>query len=39
MLTIYDLSREQLDELKSNWFWSEEFPGCIGSDGLPVRCR
>lgn len=27
-MTVYELSRDQLDELKSNYFWSDDFPGC-----------
>lgn len=27
--SVYELNRDQLDELKSNYFWSEDFPGCV----------
>lgn len=36
MLSVHELNRDQLDELKSNYFWSDEFTGCNGNDGLPV---
>lgn len=36
MLSVHELNRDQLDELKSNYFWGDEFAGCNGNDGLPV---
>ena len=27
--SVYELSREQLDELKSNYFWSDEYEPCF----------
>lgn len=26
--SVYELSQDQLDELKSNLFWSDDFKGC-----------
>lgn len=26
-MTVRELTRDQLDELKSNYFWSDNFPG------------
>lgn len=36
-MTVYDLSPDQLDELKSAYFWSDDTQETIyGGDGLPV---
>lgn len=28
-MTVHELSREQLDELKAAYFWSDEYKGCF----------
>lgn len=28
-MSVYELNREQLDELKSAYFWSDEYKGCF----------
>lgn len=36
-MTVYDLSQDQLDELKSAYFWSDDTQETIYcGDGLPV---
>lgn len=36
-MSVYDLSREQLDELKAAYFWNPDTQETIyGGDGLPV---
>lgn len=36
-MTVRELSREQLDELKSSYFWSDEYQGLINPNtDLPI---
>lgn len=36
-MTVRELSREQLAELKSNYFWSDDYnPKIVTESGLPV---
>ena len=36
MLTVHDLTPDQLDELKHNFFWGDESGPLFNSLGLPV---
>ena len=36
-MTVYELNRDQLDQLKSAYFWSDDTQDVIfGGDGLPI---
>lgn len=35
-MTVYELSRDQLDELKSAYFWDENTGPVYDADGLPA---
>ena len=34
-MTVYELTRDQLNELKSAYFWSEDYKNVDNSAGLP----
>ena len=34
-MSVYELSRDQLDELKSNYFWGDSYTSVNNAAGLP----